>query len=404
MGTASDFFNTLLVVSRAGLPRPAPEFTSRVEAMWTYGAFVADGTGCLPRNVDSDRCGRGYSEAAAAYFARPDWTYAVTNGASGSRPTVGPSVVFPWAGQAVFRSGWEKNATWIWFDIGPYGTSGHAHHDKLSLMLHARGAMLLVDSGRFAYQGTDLSATLHSQYASTTHAHNTITIDGLDQQPLPAKATAPVPAESWTTGATVDTAYGSMSLYNGLLGNATHFRAVHYAHPPAGSVDGDWIAVIDIVRGDRQRALQATWHLHPNSTVSIDTSTGTAAVGGVTGESGEPASAQVCVVMAAGAAAAHWDVGSPHIVQGQYQNATTHTAWQGWYSNSYDDAWAAPTLVYDATAAASDVVFGWLLVPTSTRGPCDASIEVVSVTANSATVKVTLGNAAPVTVDIKFSA
>jgi hypothetical protein len=73
--------------------------------------------------------------------------------------------------------------------------------------------MLLIDSGRFAYQvggwvgalsymltdagglgtgtdcgpmqGTDLSATLHREYAAYTRAHNTWTIDGCDQLPLP---------------------------------------------------------------------------------------------------------------------------------------------------------------------------------------------------------------------------
>ena len=50
------------------------------------------------------------------------------------------------------RSAYDAGATWAWFDVGPYGSSGHAHRDKLTLNVHARGAMLLIDSGRFAYQ------------------------------------------------------------------------------------------------------------------------------------------------------------------------------------------------------------------------------------------------------------
>ncbi len=63
--------------------------------------------------------------------------------------------------KVVFRSGFDRGATWGWFDVGPYGSSGHGHRDKLSLNVHAHGSMLLVDSGRFAYSGTDLSARLH---------------------------------------------------------------------------------------------------------------------------------------------------------------------------------------------------------------------------------------------------
>lgn len=36
----------------------------------------------------------------------------------------GPSSLFPWAGQVVFRSGYDADATWAFFDIGPYGSSG----------------------------------------------------------------------------------------------------------------------------------------------------------------------------------------------------------------------------------------------------------------------------------------
>merc|ERR1711908_112298 len=106
-----------------------------MEKMFEYGAYVADPSGCMPRNGDADLdCGSGYNEKAATYFARDDWTYVHTNGASGTAPTgVGhatPSVMFPWAGQAVFRSGYDSNATWAWFDVGPFGSNPfHANMD-----------------------------------------------------------------------------------------------------------------------------------------------------------------------------------------------------------------------------------------------------------------------------------
>jgi hypothetical protein len=31
--------------------------------------------------------------------------------------------MFPWAGQAVLRSGYEAGASWLWFDVGPFGSN-----------------------------------------------------------------------------------------------------------------------------------------------------------------------------------------------------------------------------------------------------------------------------------------
>ena len=78
----------------------------RVEKMFEYGAFVADPNGgCLPRNGDSDLCGRGFYADATAYFNRSDWKFVESHGTQGDAPAVTPirgptgSTVFPWAGQ-----------------------------------------------------------------------------------------------------------------------------------------------------------------------------------------------------------------------------------------------------------------------------------------------------------------
>jgi hypothetical protein len=64
---------------------------------------------------------------------------------------------------------------------------------------------------------------------------------------------------------------------------------------------------------------------------------------------------------------------------------------QGWYSQEYDDAWPAPTLVYDATDVPSGSVFAWLIVPQSARGDCADAAAVTSVSASAVAVRATVG-------------
>ncbi len=422
MGTAGDFFGTLSLLADAGLPRPDAAFVSRVEAMWAYGALISDPVGCLPRNGDSDLCGNGYDPAVTAYFGRGDWTYVHTNGAQGTLPPSyaqsGPSTVFPWAGQVAMRSGYDVNATWLFFDIGPYGSSGHGHRDALHVNLHSRGSMLLVDSGRFSYSGDDLSAALHEAYSHNTSAHNTLTIDGCDQLPLPPVAAAPIANGTVVFARDVDTAFGSMAHYNGLAGSATHTRGVFFQRSAAQAAsadglaggDGDFAVVVDVITSDRPRAVTATWHAHPNSSiVQIQPGTGVAVVGGVDHASGQPTSAQVCVVPARASSGNTPGWANASIVRGVQADPATGVEWQGWYSQTYDDAWPASVLIYDGTAPAAGksgagAVFAWLLVPSSARNSCDGlDVAVMAATATDVKVLVTVPGQAPFAVSVPLN-
>jgi hypothetical protein len=104
---------------------------------------------------------------------------------------------------------------------------------------------------------------------------------------------------------------------------------------------------------------------------------------------GQPTPAQACVIPATGAAAAAWQ--SAAVVAGVNKTATDH--YQGFYSQSYDDAWPAPTLVFKAAGVPDGAVFAWLIVPTSARGPCADTAEVVSATAAAAVVRVNVAGA-----------
>ena len=73
------------------------------------------------------------------------------------------------------RTGWEPDAIWALFDGGHLGTN-HQHEDKLSLLLHAYGHLLLTEGGNYAYDDSEMR-----RYCLSTRSHNTIRIDGLDQ-------------------------------------------------------------------------------------------------------------------------------------------------------------------------------------------------------------------------------
>lgn len=403
MVTANEFFGTLTMLARAGAPPPPQNYSASVEAMFEYGAFAADPSGCLPRNGDSDVCGGGYSADAAAYYTRPDWTYAATNGNHGSPPddATGPSRVWPWSGQVVMRSDWGANATWAWFDVGPYASSGHGDRDKLSLNLHARGSMLLVDAGRFAYVGTDLSGVLRREYQKFARAHNTLTFDFCDQLPFPAVAEQPLSPDTVRLSQTGDAAWGSMSAYDTacLKGTVTHTRGVRYERAATGGGEGDFLVVVDGVTSDRGRDVEAYWHGHPNGTIALDGAL-SATVGGAT-HTFVPTNAQACIVPAAASVsgAAAWSQAA--VIKGQVRNDTLGHVWQGWWSATYDHAYAAPVAVFSVHADAGRTAYAWLIVPTATRTPCAAhAAEVVGVSRTAVVVAVSIAGSARVNVSV----
>jgi Heparinase II/III-like protein/Heparinase II/III N-terminus len=73
-----------------------------------------------------------------------------------------------------------KNNVQLTFDHGPLGLSplyNHGHADALSITMSKDSKMILVDPGTYRYNG----AYKWRMYFKGTRAHNTVTVDGLDQ-------------------------------------------------------------------------------------------------------------------------------------------------------------------------------------------------------------------------------
>jgi len=105
---------------------------------------------------------------------------------------------------------------------------------------------------------------------------------------------------------------------------------------------------------------------------------------------GLPTPARLQLVPSAGSPAGNaWQ--APLVVKGQPQG--NNMWWQGWYSQTYDGHWPAPTLVYNSAIAAADTAtFAWLIVPYATQAAAlPASLTVESADDTAVAVKVVIG-------------
>src|SRR2546426_4819090 len=132
----------------------------------------ADGGWLLPLTPRAPDDVRGVFSVAAAFFGRSDYAWAAGGlapeavwllGSSGATvaevltqtpPPAMPSQIFSNGGYAIMRSGWERDAHQLVFDVGPLGcpiSGGHGHADLLSIQCSVFGEPYLVDPGMYCY-------------------------------------------------------------------------------------------------------------------------------------------------------------------------------------------------------------------------------------------------------------
>ena len=319
--------------------KPLPAFYDHtLKDMYHYIAHAVRPSGYRILNNDGDRgSDREIILKGAEKFSQPDWAFIVTNGESGEKPAVGPSYLFPWAGHLISRSGFDADAHWSFFDIGPWG-SGHQHNDKLHLSVAAYGRDLLVDAGRFAYTGE--VAQKYRPYARGSSGHNVLLIDGKGQEAGPTHAQAPLSQHHYKITQEFDYASGSFENFEDVEGEVNHQRALMY-------VRGEFWVVVDKVVTDRPRQIDALWHWHPDNQVTKKKSVvktknlwGNLAV--------IPVSEQ------------NFDI---HFVEGQ-ENPKI----QGWYSSEYNLYESNVASFYTAEINGTEIIV-WLLLPSEEKIP-----------------------------------
>ncbi|MRI01612.1 heparinase [Kriegella sp. EG-1] len=307
-------------------------FNNTIEAMYQYISHMVRPNGLRALNNDGDKGSDvNYILNGAKNFNHPDWEYIATNGKSGVKPTDGPSYFYPWAGHLISRSGFDKDAHWSFFDIGPWG-SGHQHNDKLHLSIHAYGRDLLVDAGRFAYTGE--VAEKFRPYAKGSAGHNLILIDGKGQKPGPKLAKKPLDNSYFKLENDFDYASNSFDQYIAVEGEAKHTRSVFY-------VRGEFWVVVDRITTNKPRTIDALWHWHPENKVVQHKQIVT-----TNNEHGNLAVIPV--------GNQEFDI---KFIKGQEDPEI-----QGWYSPEYNLFEPNITSSY-TTQINSDTTFVWLLVP-----------------------------------------
>lgn len=188
--------------------------------------------------------------------------HAVAPGVSPRRPVINRKPeqleIFEQTGYSVINL---QKGVKLTFDHGPLGMAplyNHGHADALSITLSKNGKGLLVDPGTYRYNG----APEFRRYFKGTRAHNTVTIDGLDQAVQETGFIWSVPYESVLEKSEEKDGevfvQASHNGYSALKEPVIHKRTVLY-------FDKTGFVVKDAFSGEGIHSFELNFHLHPDA-------------------------------------------------------------------------------------------------------------------------------------------
>jgi hypothetical protein len=176
-------------------------------------------------------------------------------------PIALPSRAFRPGGRFVMRHG-KHHALISCDEVGTRGYGNHKHNDILSFELMVAGSPLVVDPGTYAY----LSDRSAREAFRATRAHNTLVIDGTEQNDMPdtfrTRLDARVDVHTWRSDPEWDVLDASHSGYERLEDPVRHRRTICFRKAPFG-----WL-VLDVLEGDAPHAVDSFVHLAPGGAVS----------------------------------------------------------------------------------------------------------------------------------------
>jgi hypothetical protein len=269
--------------------------------------------------------------------------FVATAGRVGTAP---PRVSVYGAGYLFVHSGWGesrafRNETFLSARWGPPPIY-HGHSDATSITLAAWGTSLIVDPGRYTYNG----GAWRNWFTGRT-AHNVVTVDGLAWSRV---STA-------LLGRTINSAVVDVRLRATGYAGVTQTRRITYSRAL------DYVIVEDRLASATRHTYRQLWHLAPGALP---------AVSGTSVRSRRPVG-NVLIRQLTGSPATR-------IVQG----ATSPI--QGWYSTVYGRKVAAPVVVASRTGA--NVRYVTLIVPAA--GAPSATVSDFRVTSGGYRLTITI--------------
>ncbi len=328
-------------------------------------------------------------DAVKHYPDRADYRWVLSSGKEGAPPAE-KSLAFGNCGYYVMRTGWEPDAIWAFFDGGDFGYA-HQHEDKLNVLLNAYGRLLLTEAGNYAYDSSEMR-----KYTLSTRGHNTIRVDGQDQNRRTAfwqwLSGPPTEAEVidllnspneaiWVVSDAYDLAEAE---YNEGYGpdadrTVTHRRRLIFVKQPPAPLTPFFLVIDRLTPADDQpHDYQARWHF--NTDAAIPASENPLAV--ISQDAGQP---NLAVILADRPGVAGT------VITGQEE-----PEWAGWkaYGQVQGEHLPAPTVDYRWTGSGAQRTVT-LLYPT----PAGATCPVVRVMMEGESITLILSDGGQVTLD-----
>jgi uncharacterized heparinase superfamily protein len=209
-----------------------PAITAAVARGRAFLAALGERAERLPRIGDADDGFALTRHLRVSFAGRP-------------RPSA-PVQTFPTAGYTL----WRSPPLEVLSDHGPLGMApacGHGHADALAVLVRHGDAELLIDPGTYAYNG----GVAWRRYFRGTRAHNTVTVDGLDQAVQEG-------AFLWSSPFARPRVE---SFAGGLLMCHDGYRRLGVVHWRAVVLRDGQLLVWDLLEGEGQHDFELNWHL-----------------------------------------------------------------------------------------------------------------------------------------------
>ena len=243
-------------------------YISRLEKAYEYFIKLMMPDGLMPALNDSGWISsmQFIVQASNLFPNNKIFKYFATGGKEGKLPSY-TSVWMPWAGWYVMRSGWDKDAFYALFEVGPYG-SAHQHEDKLSFILYAYGSKLITESGYYSYDQSDWR-----KYALSARGHNVARVDGRDQNRYAyiknrgIKVSSQPLNNAWISNKKYDYGEGSYTEGFGLESDktVTHSRSIRFVK------NKYWLVTDTFTPSDLEEHSYDTWFHFPTPLYGVDT-------------------------------------------------------------------------------------------------------------------------------------